>query len=88
MDQLYENADIEFKQQLLDLIFTGKLYFSENKVRTTEINEVINLLHNISRAYRRNKKRQLAKKKQLSRLVIPAGFEPATLCLKGICSTG
>jgi site-specific DNA recombinase len=58
MDQLYVNAEFSLKRQLIGSIFSGKLYFSENRVRTTELNEAIKQIHRIDKAFRDKKKGQ------------------------------
>jgi site-specific DNA recombinase len=76
MDQLYVNAEFNLKRQLIGSIFTGKLYFSENRVRTTELNEAIKQIHRIDKAFRGKKKGQPQNFKQLSCWVAPTGIEP------------
>jgi hypothetical protein len=57
-------------------MFTGKLFFSENKVRTIEMNEAISQFHRIDKAFRGLKKGQLQNLQQLSSHVAPIGIEP------------
>jgi hypothetical protein len=65
-NQRYVNEDFSLKRQLIGSIFTGKLYFSKNKVRTTELNEAIKQIHKIDKAFRGKKKEQPQNFKQLS----------------------
>ena len=75
----YENADLAGKQRILGSIFTGNLIFSEKKVRTTKVNEVVSLLVNVSKDSEKKKTGQSKKKIELSRWVISEGLEPSTL---------
>ncbi len=74
----YEKADVVGKQRIIGSIFTGNLIFSEKKVQTTKVNEVVSLLINTSKAFEKMKKGQLRKKLKLSPWVTPAGFKPTT----------
>ncbi|MBN1181057.1 MAG: recombinase family protein [Bacteroidales bacterium] len=74
----YEKADVTGKQQIIGSIFTGNLIFSENRVRTTKVNEVVSLLINSSKAFEKKKKGQLSKNLKLSPWVTPEGFKPPT----------
>lgn len=58
IDQLYVEADFIFSRQLIGSVFKEKLYFSENQVRTTEMNEAIKQIHRIDKAFRGKKKGQ------------------------------
>jgi hypothetical protein len=51
----YEKADVMGKQRIIGSIFTGKLIYSEKKVQTTKINEVVSLLVNTSKAFEKKK---------------------------------
>jgi hypothetical protein len=62
----YEKADVAGKQQIIGSIFTGNLIFSENKVRTTKVNEVVSLLINSSKSFEKKKKGQPNKNLKLS----------------------
>ncbi len=74
----YEKADVEGKQAIIGSIFTGKLIYSEKKVRTTKVNEAVSLLINTSKAFEKIKKGQPNKKLKLSLGVTPEGFKPPT----------
>jgi hypothetical protein len=52
MVQLYVEADFTFSRQLIGSVFTEKLYFLENKVRTTEMNKAIKKIHRIDKAFK------------------------------------
>ena len=73
---LYLKSDITDKRRIIGSIFPRKFIFEENKVRTEEMNEVIRWIAKNSRAFRSIKKGQPCSKTELSRLVIPPGFEP------------
>jgi hypothetical protein len=75
----YEKADTEGKQRIIGSIFTGNLIYSENKVRTTKVNEVVSLLINTSEAFEKMKKGQPHKKMKLSSMVVRRGIEPHLL---------
>ena len=72
----YEKADTEGKQRIIGSIFTGNLIYSEKKVRTTKVNEVVSLLINTSKAFEKMKKGQQHKIMKLSPLVVRGGIEP------------
>jgi site-specific DNA recombinase len=74
----YEKTDVVGKQRIIGSIFTGNLIYSEKKVRTTKVNEVVSLLINTSKAFEKMKKGQFNKKIKLSHQVTPAGFKPTT----------
>jgi len=44
VDTYFVEADLHLKQKIIGSIFPEKLVFSENKYRTTKINEVLNLI--------------------------------------------
>lgn len=75
---IYDRSDIEGKQRVIGSIFPRKFVFEENKVRTEDINEVVRWVMNSGKALLKTKKGQPKSKFQLSPLVNPAGFEPAT----------
>ena len=64
------------KQYIISSIFRRKFIFDENGVRTEEMNEVICWDNSSSKAFEYIKKGQPRSKTELSRLVIPPGFEP------------
>ena len=68
----YEKADMVGKQRIIGSIFTGNLIYSEKKVRTTKVNEVVSLIINSNKAYGKMKKGQSNKKLKLSPVVTPA----------------
>jgi len=66
LDIVYNEAEIEDKQKLISSIFKGKKYFEENKVRTTDLNEVVKLVCSNSKTFERAKKRKTLKNQRLS----------------------
>ncbi len=82
----YTNSNIEDKRKLIGSIFQNKIHFENKKVRTAEINPILDKISTINRAYGGLKKWDKTKKIELSHRVIPEGFEPSTYCLEGSCS--
>ena len=82
----YNNTDIEGKRLLLGSIFPNKIHFENKKVRTANVNPILNKIASVNRAYGGIKKWDKSKKSELSHCVIPVGFEPTTYCLEGSCS--
>jgi site-specific DNA recombinase len=76
LSKFYENADVTGKKRILGSIFTENIFFSEKKVRTKKVNEVVSLLVNTSKTFEKIKTGQFNKNFELSRQVTPAGFEP------------
>ena len=83
----FRDAGLEAQQRIIGSIFPGKLFFSENKVRTSKVNEVVTLFASIGAPFGRNKKGRFCEKAETSFEVIQLGFEPRTPSLKGMCST-
>jgi hypothetical protein len=52
----YRDASLYVQQRITGSIFPGKLEYSENKVRTSRINEVVVLFSSIGQSLERNKK--------------------------------
>ena len=83
----FRDSKLDVQQRIIGSIFPGMLKFSENKVRTTQVNEVVKLFASIGKPFGRNEKGQFCMKSELSHEVIWLGFEPRTPSLKGMCST-
>lgn len=75
----YSNSDIENKRLLIGSIFPNKLHFENNKVRTADVNPILEKIANVNRASHGIKKWDKSKKKDLSHKVTAKGFEPPTL---------
>lgn len=76
--QYYSTATLQGKQKMLGSIFPEKLIFSENSYRTAQPNEVIDLLGNVTEAFRECKNEKATKNGGFSPRVAPAGIEPAS----------
>jgi hypothetical protein len=84
LDIVYKEANIADKQKLNGLIFKGKMYFAVNRVRTTDLNEVVKLVYNNNKAFGMAKKRTTLKNQRHSGQVAPRGI-PA--CRRSGCRT-
>ena len=87
MKGFYERSDSTGKQKLIGSIFPENLSISENKCRTTRINEVLLRLLMIDKEKGEKKKGYFSEKLEISHLVVPAGVEPATQGFSVLCST-
>ncbi len=81
LDIIYNKAETEDKQKLISSIFKGKMYFEENRVRTTDLNEVVKLVCSNNDNFRGTKKRLTLKNQRQSCQVAGTGFEPMTFGL-------
>jgi hypothetical protein len=70
---IYEKADVVGKQRIIGSISTGKLIYSEKRVRTLKVNVVISLLINTSKDFEKEKGQSNLKLK-LSPMVTPEGL--------------
>ncbi|ABG57345.1 recombinase family protein [Cytophaga hutchinsonii] len=78
LDVKYKEGTIEFKNALLGSIFMGKLEFSENEYRTTQINSVVeNLLLNFNELASYKKEKATTNSGFLQQAP-PLGLEPRT----------
>ena len=75
----YEKASLEVKQLIVGSIFPEKLIFSESKVRTTRVNQVVSLICLNSSDLEGKKKAEGQQFSDASALVPKAGIEPAHL---------
>lgn len=69
------------EKQYLNSIFKGKMYIDENRVRTTDLNEVVKLVSSDNVNFRGDKKRKALIFQCLSGQVAGTGFEPMTFGL-------
>lgn len=74
----YSKASLDVKQMIIGSIFPESLQFSENKVRTSQVNKVAELIRSINKPFGRNEKGQFCEKTELSHWVTPEGFKPPT----------
>ena len=86
IENLYTNAAIEDKRRLIGSIFQNKIHFENKKVRTADVNPILNEISSVYRTYGGIKKWDKSKKLELSHRVKAEGFEPSTACLEGRCS--
>ena len=75
----FDNASIEDKRNIIGSIFPKNFQFENKKVRTADINPILNNIASVNRAYGAIKKWDKSKKIELSHTVTAAGFEPATI---------
>ena len=86
IEKQYIESDIEGKRMLIGSIFQNKIHFENKKVRTADINPILNKITSINKTYGAIKKWDKSKKLELSHSVSAEGFEPSTACLEGRCS--
>ena len=79
MKNQYIKYEIEGKRQLLGSIFPKKLHFENKKVRTADVNPILDKISSINSTYGGIKKWDKSKKLELSHRVTAKGFEPPTL---------
>ena len=79
IEKQYIESDIEGKRMLIGSIFQNKIHFENKKIRTADVNPILNKISSVNRAYGGIKKWDKSKKLELSHCVTPAGFEPATI---------
>ena len=75
MDRLFLNGDYDGKRIVAGSIFTQKLIFGNDDCRTTQVNEVINVLTRNSKGSERLKKEKAVKNDSFSVKVPGAGVE-------------
>jgi site-specific DNA recombinase len=74
----YNNANLEYKRKIIGSIFGKNIQFENKKVRTTNLNPILNEIVSINRGLRAKKKKDLTKKLVKSLMVGDEGFEPPT----------
>ena len=79
IDKQYNETDIEGKRMLIGSIFPNKIHFENKKVRTADVNPILNKIASINRACSCIKKWDNSKKLELSHSVTSTGFKPVTL---------
>ena len=87
INKYYESATGETKQRIVGSIFNGKIGIENKKVRTANLNPILNEIASINKGLRDKTKKDLTKKIVKSSMVIAEGFEPSTLGLRVPCST-
>ena len=86
IDNQYNNSNLEHKRRIVGSIFGKNLQFENKKVRTANLNPILNEIASINKGLRDKTKKDLTKKIVKSSMVIAEGFEPSTACLEGRCS--
>jgi site-specific DNA recombinase len=76
LDKIYDSAPLAKKQQIIRSICKENLQFSENKVRTVKLNELVSLIAAITKESSQKQNGIDKKKSHQSHMVIPLGFEP------------
>ena len=74
----YVKSGVSAKQELIRSIFPEKLSFDGEICRTERINDVLRFILQIDKDLPENKRGDFSNKLELSRLVAPAGIEPAS----------
>ena len=74
----YVKSGVSAKQELIRSIFPEKLSFDGEICRTERINDVLRFILQIDKDLPENKRGDFSNKLELSRLVAPAGVEPAS----------
>lgn len=62
IDKQYSNSNLERKRQIIGSIFEKEIHLENKKVRTTNLNPLINEITNVNRGLRGKNKRDLTKK--------------------------
>jgi site-specific DNA recombinase len=78
LSSLYCLSGVSAKQELIRSIFPEKLSFDGEICRTERINDVLRFILQIDKDLPENKRGDFSNKLELSRLVAPAGIEPAS----------
>jgi site-specific DNA recombinase len=78
LDKLYEQRDAATKQRIVSSIFPSKLIFDNKKVRTLEMNKVVQMICSNDKGFRDSKKRKHADFGVPSLRVESEGFEPSS----------
>ena len=78
IENQYIKSDLDNKRRLIGSIFPENFQFENKKVRTADINPILQKIAHFKRV---NKKRDKSKKEDLSRVVLEAGLEPARTLL-------
>ncbi len=75
LKMLYEQGKLAETRDLIGSIYPENLYFENNALRTTRINEAVQLIYLINSEIDKHKKRTKSKKTSLSFMVGDEGFE-------------
>ena len=69
IENQYIKSNLDNKRRLIGSIFPEKFQFENKKVRTADINPILDKIAHFNRVNRKNKKRDKSKKEDLSRSV-------------------
>ena len=78
LGHLFENGSYEIKSLLLGSILDGKLIISKDECRTTEMNQVVELMTRFNEGFQGNKKEKAIISDGLSNEAPRVGLEPTT----------
>ncbi len=88
LDYIYEKGDVEKKREVISSMYPEKMTFDGYVLRTTRVNEAVQLIYNLDKGLNENKKGQNGNNSTLSCDVGKTGFEPATPWSQTRCATG
>ena len=86
LDQIYEEGDMKKKRDIIGSIYPEKLVFDGFQYRTTRINEAVELICTLDKAWYKKKTGQTKEIFDLSCFVPGTGIEPALPCDNQILS--
>ena len=86
LDYAFSVSDTEHQRLIIKTLFPDVLSIKNRFLRTGRVNEAAQLIYLINNNLSPNKNGQLVKKNELSKSVIPLGFEPKTYRLEICCS--
>ena len=78
IDIQYNNSNLEQKRKIIGSIFEKNIQFENKKVRTANLNPILNEITSINKGLEGIKKKDLTKKLVKSSMVTAEGFEPPT----------
>ena len=78
LDYIYQDGGIEKKREAIGSMYPEKLTFDGGRLRTTRINDAVQIIYALDKAFSENEKGQSEMISALSSQVGAAGFEPAT----------
>ena len=76
IENKYIKSDLDNKRRPIGSIFPENFQFENKKVRTADINPILQKIAHFNSVNRKNKKRDKSKKEDLSRVVPWVGIEP------------
>ena len=88
LDKVYENGNSEEQRKVISSMYPEKLTFDGCALRTSRINEAVQLIYSLDKGSGENKNRTNGENSNLSCQVGWTGFEPATPCTPCRYATG